>query len=69
MEWKQITKDNIETIRELHNNKFPIMIAISHEDYNIITYTKLINQFFRDICNHIDATYVKYYYIVLPKLY
>lgn len=69
MEWKQITKDNIETIKELYNNEFPIMIGISYKDYNIVTYYKLNNHLFRDIRYFITTNYVKYYYIVLPKLY
>lgn len=65
LQWKEITRNNCDTVYELDSQDYPIMIAYKLDD-NYITYHNL-----RDITPSIGtmAKVGGYYYIVLPKLY
>ena len=64
MEWKEITKDNVETVYEL-NNHFYLMFAWK-SPYQGIIYGTLQDM---ELSIGTMAKSGNYYYIVLPKLY
>lgn len=73
MEWTKITKNNIDTIKHIYNNKIGIIIiAHDFEDYNLVSYYQLNDDHLYDITIYMkseDADEIGcYYYIVLPKL-